>query len=335
MGACGERNDVIPETPEVPGAKRALLDKYLRGELPATTLNAITQLNPANAAPLSSTNSRAPLVAVQPGGSKRPFFYLHVHWQGGAFYCFTLARDLGSDQPFYVLDPYRFDDLPAPPTIEAMAADYIESLRIVQPEGPFLLGAFCGASLVAYEMAQQLRAQGQAVDLLVFIDPMAGPIQSLRLTGSFIRRIGNLLHLGPGAQLDRFLLLRHVSRVLRRSHDEYTQHTDRLMQRWRKEHPRRFSLLPAAGALRQDWMAMFVWAVSGYVPRPYPGNVTYLFARDNHDSRRLWWGKVKKTESVEIHRVPGTHETCRTEHIHDLARHLRMCLHEAQGRTRP
>jgi hypothetical protein len=46
---------VKPETPDGPGAKRAPLDKYLRGELPATTLNTITQLKLASAAPLSLT----------------------------------------------------------------------------------------------------------------------------------------------------------------------------------------------------------------------------------------------------------------------------------------
>jgi len=72
---------------------------------------------------------RTPVVPIQPAGSRRPFFYLHVHWQGGAFYCFNIARALGPDQPFYVFDPYRYDDLPAPPGIETMAADYIAAMR--------------------------------------------------------------------------------------------------------------------------------------------------------------------------------------------------------------
>ena len=73
---------------------------------------------------------------------------------------------------------------------EEMAAAHLESLRSIQPEGPYLLGSFCGASVIAYEMAQQLRAQGQAVDLLVFFEPMAGPIELSRLAGRLIRRIG-------------------------------------------------------------------------------------------------------------------------------------------------
>ncbi len=320
----------MPETPQLSEAKRALLEKYLHRELPQAALDTITRRVPASSMPLSSTSSRSPLVVVQTGGSRRPFFYFHPHWQGGAFYCFSLARDLGSDQPFYILDPYRFEGLKVPPTLEEMATDYIKSLRSVQPQGPYLLGGFCGAGLIAFEVAQQLCTAGQAVDLLVLIDPMAGPIQLIRLMGSFIRRIGSLIRLDPDKQLDWFLRLRYLSRVLRRAYDEYTQEVDRLLQRWRDEHPQRFSLITAAGALRQDWFGLFIWAASGYIPRQYPGKMTYFFARENPDSRRLWWGKVTETEKVEIYTIPGTHETCRTEHLHDLAEHLRMCLGEVQ-----
>src|SRR5207249_7517229 len=110
-------------------------------------------------------------VAVQTGGSKRPFFFLHGQFEGNAFFCYSLARDLGQDQPFYVLEPYRFDDLPVPPTFEAMAAAHIKSLREFQHEGPYLLAGWCNGGLVAYEMARQLQAEGQKVDLLVLMDP--------------------------------------------------------------------------------------------------------------------------------------------------------------------
>lgn len=322
----------MPNTPEISEARRALLEKYLRGELPqaATAVGTITRRIQESPTPSLSTDFGISLVPVQTDGSKRPFFYLHVHWIGGAFYSFSLAQVLGSDQPLYVINPAKFDGLQVPPTIEAMAAAYIKLMRGLQPEGPYLLGGFCAGGLLAYEVAQQLRAAGQAVDLLVFIDPMAGPIRFIRLLGSFIRGIGSLIRLDPGKQLDWFLRVRYISRILRRSHDENTEHVDRLMRRWQDEHQKRFSLFPAAEALRQDWMAMFVWAVAGYLPRQYPGRMTYLFAHENPDSRKLWWGKVAETENVEIHTIPGTHETCRTEYLHDLAECLKVCLNKAE-----
>jgi thioesterase domain-containing protein len=318
----------MPGTPELSDAKRALLEKYLRGERPqgAAAAGGSAVRGQDRARPASASDARVSLIPVQPGGSRRPLFYLHVHWIGGAFYSFALARTLGADQPLSVIDPYRFDGLRVPPSIEAMAAAYIEAIRAVQPEGPYRLGGFCAGGLLAYEIAQQLRAVGQAVDVLILIDPMAGQIRFLRMLGSVIRRLGAVLRLGPGKQVDWFLRVRYVSRVVRRSRDENTEHVDRLMQQWRDEHPQRVSLIPAADALRQDWMALFVWAVSGYVPHSYPGKMTYLFAQDNPDGRHLWWGTPHETARVEIRVIPGTHETCRTEHLHALADQLSGCL---------
>src|SRR5260370_1425803 len=72
-------------------------------------------------------DSRAPIVTVQAGGARRPFFYLHGEWKGGAFYSLELARYLGPDQPFYLLAPYQFDGLTVPPTFEASAAGHLQT----------------------------------------------------------------------------------------------------------------------------------------------------------------------------------------------------------------
>lgn len=305
----------MPNIPELSETKRALIEKYLQGDLPQTATAAGMQVSPA---PPSSTGSRIPLVAIQSGGSKQPFFFFHVHWVGGAFYCFTLARNLGPDQPFYMLEPYRFDGLQVPPTLEAMAAAYIKSLRAVQPEGPYLLGGFCGGGLIAYEIAQQLRAEGQEVDLLALIDPWAGPLQLIRLVSSFIRRLGDLLRLDPGKQLDWFLRLRHLYRFL---------------LRLQGDSPHRFSFLPTAEALRRDWMGIFTWVAASYIPSGYPGRVTYFWASEKPGSRRMWWGNVAETEDkeVEVHIIHGKHMTLVTEHIHELTERLSTCLNKAQG----
>ncbi|HEU5229812.1 MAG TPA: amino acid adenylation domain-containing protein, partial [Ktedonobacteraceae bacterium] len=108
-----------------------------------------------------TTGERCRLIRMQSRGSRRPFFFLHGIWTGGAFYCFPLARVLGADQPFYVLEPYKFEALQVPPTLEEMAAAHIKVLRNVQPEGPYLLGGFCNGGLIAFEMARQLQTAGQ------------------------------------------------------------------------------------------------------------------------------------------------------------------------------
>jgi hypothetical protein len=56
----------------------------------------------------SDSLSWEPLVAIQPSGSKRPFFC--VPGAGGnVLYFYNLARHLGTDQPFYGLQPRGID----------------------------------------------------------------------------------------------------------------------------------------------------------------------------------------------------------------------------------
>lgn len=166
------------------------------------------------------TDPRPPLVTVQTGGSKQPFFFLHGDYKQGPFYCIPLARNLGSDQPFYALQPYRLDDMLLPPTFEEMAASHIEWLRAVQPEGPYLLGGFCGGGLIAYELARQLQTQGDRVDLLVLIDPPL--VTELRPLRTIVNRFGALMRLGQGEQLVCLLWLRHMYR--------YVQHLYRYLR---------------------------------------------------------------------------------------------------------
>lgn len=199
----------MPGTPELSEARRALLEKYLRGDIlqTATATGIVTQ-----GAKAEAVDQRERVVAIQISGSKRPFFFLHGDYKGGAFYCFPLAHNLGSDQPFYALEPYKFDGLRVPPTLETIASAHIKSLRAVQQEGPYLLGGFCNGGLVAYEMARQLHAEGQTVDLLILMDPY--PIAYMGLICGVVNRIGGLMRLGRDKQLDCFLWLRHMYRYL-------------------------------------------------------------------------------------------------------------------------
>jgi thioesterase domain-containing protein len=112
------------------------------------------------------------LVTMQAGGGKRPLFFLDGDFWGGGYYCLKLARHLGADQPFYALHPHGVLGPRLLTSVQAMAADHLERVRSVQPAGPFLLGGYCNGALVAFEMAQQLRAQGQRVDLLALLSPM-------------------------------------------------------------------------------------------------------------------------------------------------------------------
>src|SRR5260370_26293793 len=114
----------------------------------------------------------SPLVAIQPAGSRPPFFC--IHGAGGNVLIYRdLSQNLGPDQPFYGLQSPGLDGSRPPLTrIEEMAALYVKEIRTVQPYGPYFLGGYCMGGTIAYEMAQQLRAQGEQVGLLALVDTL-------------------------------------------------------------------------------------------------------------------------------------------------------------------
>ena len=64
-------------------------------------------------------------------------------------------------------------------TVEEMAAEHLRYIRAHQPKGPYLLGGYSAGAQIAFEMARQLAAQGEAVDQLVLLDTYAPNIPTL------------------------------------------------------------------------------------------------------------------------------------------------------------
>jgi thioesterase domain-containing protein len=116
------------------------------------------------------TPSSPILVSIQPWGSRAPFFCVHAI--GGQVLSYgELSQELGRDQPFYGLQSPPADFFPESATsIEQMATLYNREVRAVQPSGPYLIGGWSMGGLVAWEMAQQLKKEGEAIDLLTLID---------------------------------------------------------------------------------------------------------------------------------------------------------------------
>jgi thioesterase domain-containing protein len=52
-----------------------------------------------------------------------------------------------------------------------MAALYASEIRRVQPTGPYRLGGWSMGAVIAFEIARQIHADGDAVSLLALIDP--------------------------------------------------------------------------------------------------------------------------------------------------------------------
>src|SRR5262249_28742107 len=110
------------------------------------------------------------LVPLQTTGSGSPLFLMHP--PGGIVACYhALASHRARARPVSALGGRAVcggEDPPA--TLEEMAAEYVAAIRTVQPAGPYLLGGWSLGGVAAFEVAQQLTAADERVDLLALLD---------------------------------------------------------------------------------------------------------------------------------------------------------------------
>jgi len=333
--------------PELSEAKRALLEKYLRGEFTQTPPVADAPLPEAEAVKAEEIGPR--VVPIQASGSKRPFFFLHGQWESMAFYCFPLSQGLGADQPFYAVEPYTFQNMPVPPSLEEIAAVHIKAIREVQPRGPYLLGGWCNGALMAYEIARQLHEQDQKADLLVLMNSMAlvYPFR-YRIVRKSLVFLGKLLHIGEAKQIDWYVRLRRTRLYLLHVKDflrirvrglQASLHLGSAGQiaRWSNRQaafPRFRSSILASDALREDYESVFTWLTLGYhPPKPYPGKIMFFWSSADWSTKEpfhIGWRKVEETQEVENHVFPGKHMDLVTDQLPVLVESLRACLDKAQ-----
>jgi thioesterase domain-containing protein/acyl carrier protein len=110
------------------------------------------------------------LLPLRPSGKLAPLFCIHPG--GGLSWSYSgLLSHLPIDCPVYGLQARGITQPEmAPRTLEEMAADYVVSVRQVQPKGPFHLLGWSFGGLVAQAMATQLQDAGEAVSMLALLD---------------------------------------------------------------------------------------------------------------------------------------------------------------------
>ncbi|MBW4611013.1 MAG: SDR family oxidoreductase [Hassallia sp. WJT32-NPBG1] len=268
----------------------------------------------------------SPLVKIQPYGSQRPFFC--VHPADGNIFCYVeLAQLLGTNRPFYGLQASGIDGKRQPYTqIADMANHYIEALRTVQPQGPYLLGGWSLGGVVAFEMAQQLQQQGEQVALLALLDSWVPNFNNkspgyddVELLAQFAWDLGSMFGKDLSGLYDN---LRQLPA------DEQLNYVF--------EQLRLLKLVSLDTRIQQvrDRLEVYksnVRAAHSYLPQVYPQGMTLFEAKEqmlveNGDNPTSGW-KDLAAQGVEIYTIPGNHYTIlRKPHIQDLAEKLKACL---------
>lgn len=99
---------------------------------------------------------------------KGPIFCIHDITGELLSYAF-LADFLGQTQPVYGIRPQK-NRKKENPSIEELATSYIETIKTIQPEGPYSLIGYSSGGAIAYEMARQLYIKNDKLALLVLVD---------------------------------------------------------------------------------------------------------------------------------------------------------------------
>lgn len=267
------------------------------------------------------------LVEIQSGGSKPPFFGIHGAY-GGVFMYYDLARYLAVEQPVYGLQAQGLDGKKAPQTrIQDMAADYISEIRTVQPEGPYFLGGYSMGGRIAFEMAQQMQAQGQKIAILALFDTQSPNwLKPLPVNTRAFRHLTNLLKLEPKEKLN-YLYERLGSKF-------YSSNTQSLP-------PANMQPLPQV-RYQSRLRKAHDQANSDYVLQVYPDQVILFRAIELLEEwlELLEWHQIELdlgwsslvTGGLEIQEVPGDHMNMLNEpHVRVLAEKLQICIDKAQA----
>ncbi len=83
-------------------------------------------------------------------------------------------------------------------TIPEAAEDYLNEIKRLQPEGPYLLSGYSGGGITAYEMAQQLHRAGERVGVLALLDTPLPVRPALTRRDKAIIKLAELRSKGPG-----------------------------------------------------------------------------------------------------------------------------------------
>jgi len=306
------------------------LERALGREIPLATLYeapSIRELAAYLGNPASHRCERG-VLPLQPSGSRPPFFFV-----GGTAFYRPLANRLAPDRPFIglILEDPELRALPEPWQLEDMAALFIKKIRLRQPHGPYFLGsAGCAQQFVAFEIAQQLRAQSEEA-LLVFIAPnpaytpnrqalSAQASRYRRRTGVFLARLWTLRSPKKVGGYVLKSLMQKLGR-LRYSMDNFLY---------------RIHLGTGAALSVRLLRRAEDFAALHYEPQLFAGPIALIRPSSHFEIPELWpedlgWGQLA-SHAVEVHVVPGRIEEIFCEpKVEMTAAELEAILMKAQG----
>ena len=266
----------------------------------------------------------APLVALKAGTENPPLFITHG-MGGNVMDFFQVVKHMRTDRAIYGMQAKGLDGVEEPfERIEDMAQFFLDAIRKVQPQGPYLLAGYSLGGLVALEMAQLLRATGERVALLALVESYPHKrylpkIQRMKLLFQRLQhRAAALWRLRPQAA---YAYLRNpAERMAPIARDSKQSGPSSL--------PLDVWFTPAILRMRdQAYLAL-----QRYRPRFYPDRISFVRAEIPtefpRDAAACW---KRLAADFEIATAPGDHRTIMNTCFKQLAEVLSKYLDSALG----
>ncbi len=297
-----------------------------------------------------ATEVRESIRLLKPGGSGPALFLVH-DGVGDTLLYKNLAWRMPEALKVYGIDPHATGFCPILHTrIPDMAAYYVQQVRQIQPEGPYLLGSLCAGGMVAFEMALQLEALGLPVGLVALLDAPGPKLQ----VNSWLKYERSLARFGAALRgtdgRSRLPRLRDRSATAARKLKNFLKHESTSRTR-RLADLIRFRLLRAVldrGSRVPQFLhgisveTVLAFARRDYVPRrPLEGKAVLFRSTEGQgldepvvnvskDPLLDWGNRVKG--KLEVVDTPGGHSSMIQEpYVDEIAKRLCTLIEQAVG----
>ena len=270
-------------------------------------------------------------MAVHLKGKKQPLFWVQAGLEQA-----KVLQELDREQPVYCLYRLKPDPNERSLRFEEIAAYHIETMRALSPQGPYALAGYCVCATIVFEMASQLRNQGETVSALILIDPLDASVTRaeliqepvlFRLGFHFNRVLFHLQRIKDYSARDKLAYCVRSARGIK------ARLESNRAGRSRDAGSGRTRALPQHVLL--DVHDSDMYAIHQYVPKPYGGSAILL--RPSVSSPRVYdypnrrWAQLVRG-GLHIHKVPGDSDSMwLMPDAGGMAKAIDSCLAQIQG----
>jgi acyl-CoA synthetase (AMP-forming)/AMP-acid ligase II/thioesterase domain-containing protein/acyl carrier protein len=266
-------------------------------QIPPSALRSAYTVRELAAAVVRRMPTTPELVTRAKDGSGTPFLFCHGDYTTRGFYALKLADMLTGNEPVYLVHPHQ-DDTKL--TIEEMARVYLPHVLAVQPTGAIRVGGYCNGGLLAWELASQLDRMGREVEAVVLIETISLNARLvLRAIAKLLGTIGTIApkRIGEKASANGMWALRRLGKRMKAIWHTANWHV--------------------------DIFGPYSRVMSKYVPPPIVTRVLCVVCDHNRASTsyssKPW---INLAPVVQSKIVAGTHVTCITKHVSEVARSI-------------